>query len=126
MTEAIITIRIIKNFEYRTVKNLVLQNIKLDIMTIGELKKIIIEKINVTPAFKLFRNVDYDTLKIYMKAHRSKTQNLIINLDNDEWILNDENASLSSCNIENETELSFFNREAYEAYKSHPDVMKWE
>ncbi|CAG8679962.1 1720_t:CDS:2, partial [Racocetra persica] len=54
------------------------------------------------------------------------TQNLIINLDNDDWILNNETASLSSCNIENETELSFFNCEAYETYKLHPDVMKWE
>ncbi|CAG8774090.1 24466_t:CDS:2 [Dentiscutata erythropus] len=116
--DATITIRIIKNFEYRTVKNVVLHNIKLDTMTVGELKKIIIEKINVTPAFKPFRNVDYGIL--------NNSQNLIINLENDDWILNDGNASLASCNIENETEFSFFNREAYEIYKSHPDVMKWE
>ncbi|CAG8460704.1 158_t:CDS:2 [Scutellospora calospora] len=123
--EATITIRIIKNFEYRTVKNLVLRNINLETTTVGELKNIIREKINETSAFKPFRNVNYDTLKLYTKAHGSKTQNLIINLDNDDWILNDE-TTLISCNIENETELSFFNREAYEVYKTHPDVMKWE
>ncbi|CAG8561864.1 8609_t:CDS:2 [Cetraspora pellucida] len=85
-TDATITIRIIKNFEYRTVKNLVLRNIKLETTTVGDLKKLVIEKINATSTFKPFRNVDY----------------------------------------ENETELSFFNREAYETYKLHPDVMKWE
>ncbi|CAG8582899.1 19869_t:CDS:2 [Cetraspora pellucida] len=58
-TDATITIRIIKNFEYRTVKNLVLRNIKLETTTIGDLKKLVIEKINATPTFKPFRNVDY-------------------------------------------------------------------
>ncbi|KAG9305646.1 hypothetical protein G9A89_022568 [Geosiphon pyriformis] len=68
-----------------------------------------------------------DTLKIYTKAHGSKTQNLTINLDHDEdWILKDDNFTLSSYGIENETELSFFNYDAYQKFKEHPDVIKWD
>ncbi|CAG8438112.1 11241_t:CDS:2 [Acaulospora colombiana] len=69
-TSSTLTIRIVKNFEYRTVKNLVLQHVNLETTTVGELKNIIREK--------------------------------------------------------NESEISFFNREAYEAYKLHPDVIKWD
>jgi hypothetical protein len=78
--------------------------------------------------------------------------NLIINLDHEDWILNDKNKTLAEygvgelglhlylCNKRftlyanydcccsrlvvtvNETELSLFNRELYEAFKEHPDV----
>jgi len=36
-----------------------------------------------------------DTLKFYTVAHGHKTQNLIINLDHDEWILNDHSKTLA-------------------------------
>ena len=63
--------------------------------------------------------------------------NLIINLDHDEWILENDASTLAdlgfgmyafSVNLqslihsENETEISFFNRAAYEAFKQHPEV----
>ena len=54
--------------------------------------------------FKPYRKVDFDTLKIYVKAHGFKvccnrhqadqTQNLIINMDNEEWTLNDDEQTL--------------------------------
>ncbi|CAG8592740.1 143_t:CDS:2 [Paraglomus occultum] len=125
-TSSTLTIRVIKNFEYRTVKNIVLQNVNLETTTVEQLKELIREKINTTPGFRPFRNVDYDTLKIYTKAHGAKTMNLVINFEHDEdWILNDEHSTLVSYGIENETEISFFNFEAYEKYKEHPDI-QWD
>jgi len=64
-------------------------------------------------------------LKLYTQAHGAKTTNLIINLDHDEWILSDESSPLSDCGLENETEVSFFNREMYETFKSNPQT-RWE
>jgi len=64
-------------------------------------------------------------VKLYTKAHGAKTTNLIINLDHDDWILNDESAILASLGFENETEVSFFNRELYEAFKMNP-LTKWD
>jgi len=37
-TSAVLTIRVIKNFEYRTEKSLVLQDLNLETTTVGQLK----------------------------------------------------------------------------------------
>jgi len=44
-TSSTLTIRVIKNFEYRTVKNMVLQNVNLETTTVEQLKEIIRESI---------------------------------------------------------------------------------
>ena len=73
-----------------------------------------------------------------------QTSNLIINLDHDDWIFSDETKTLAesgfgACSLsilslvrdvhpmlvsltENETEVSFFNREMYETFKLDPQV----
>lgn len=38
-----------------------------------------------------------DTIKIYTRAHGSKTSNLIINLDHSDWILDDGDKKLIDC-----------------------------
>lgn len=99
----------------------------------------------LTDVLLLTRQSYIDCLKLYTKAHGSKTTNLIINLDHDDWILDDDSVTLVSVGMgvstfsnqnltagisntrllpENETELSFFNRELYEAFKLNP-VQKW-
>ncbi|KAK9477549.1 hypothetical protein V1514DRAFT_333601 [Lipomyces japonicus] len=123
-SDAIITVRIIKSFEYRTERNLILKNIDLTKTTVGELFILVKKDIQTQGAYRPFRNVDFDTLKIYTKAHGSKTNNLIVNLNNDDWILDDHSKILYDCGIENETELSLFNRESYESYKKNP-IEKW-
>ncbi|KAL0089203.1 hypothetical protein J3Q64DRAFT_1390543 [Phycomyces blakesleeanus] len=124
-TDAIITVRCIKSFEYRTCKNAVLKHIDLENTTVGELKAHILETIRTTSGWKPYLSVEFDTLKLYTVAHGHKTQNLIINMEDDKsLILSDDSATLAWLGIENEAELSFFNREAYEAFKKNPD-MKW-
>ncbi|KAF8952898.1 hypothetical protein BGZ46_003342, partial [Entomortierella lignicola] len=81
--------------------------------------------VKTTPGWKPYQTVVFDTLKLYTKAHGAKTMNLIINMDHDEdWILNNDDEILAQHGIENETEISIFNRELYEAYKLNPDI-KW-
>ncbi|KAI8089576.1 uncharacterized protein BX664DRAFT_333374 [Halteromyces radiatus] len=124
-TDAVITIRCIKSFEYRTCKSLVLQHVNLETTTVGDLKQIVRDKIKTTSGWKPYLNVVFDTLKLYTVAHGHKTMNLIINMeDDDRLIYSDDSAALAWLGVENETELSFFNREQYEEYKKHPD-MKW-
>jgi len=74
------------------------------------------------PGWKPYRNVVLDTLKLYTHAHGAKTTNLIINLDHDEWILEDDGQLLANLGFENETEVSFFNRELYSQFKSNPQT----
>jgi len=65
-------------------------------------------------------NSSSDTLKLYTQAHGAKTTNLIINLDHDDWILEDDNEVLADHGFENETEVSFFNRELYNKFQANP------
>ena len=100
LTDAVITVRVIKSFEYRTMKPLVL-HVDLTQTNAAQLRTRCVETVRTQPAFKAYRSVadklgtcaaDPDTLKLYTRAHGAKTTNLIINLDHPEWILqNDEN-----------------------------------
>ncbi|KAJ3726310.1 cytoplasmic protein [Lentinula raphanica] len=121
-TSATLTVRVIKSFQYRTERSLVLQNINLETTTVGQLKDISRQAIQSQSGWKPYRNVELDTMKLYSQAHGAKTTNLIINLDHDEWILTDDSKTLAEAGFENETEVSFFNRNLYEQFKQNPEV----
>ncbi|KAJ7470496.1 hypothetical protein FB451DRAFT_1400096 [Mycena latifolia] len=121
-TAATLTLRIIKSFEFRTERSLVLHNINLESTTVGELKDIARAAVTNQPGWKPYRNVVLDTLKLYTRAHGAKTTNLIINLDHDDWILEDDGAVLADLGFENETEVSFFNRELYTQFQANPQT----
>lgn len=82
-------------------------------------------EIKTRPGWKVYKGVQLDTLKLYTHAHGSKTTNLIINLDHQEWILADPAALLQTLDIQNETELSFFNRADYDSFLEDP-TEKWQ
>ncbi|KAM9905980.1 hypothetical protein OXX69_006974 [Metschnikowia pulcherrima] len=132
-SDALITIRIIKSFPYRNVKNHVIPSINLKATNPAQLIEIIRNTINTTGSFRPYRNVKYDTLKVYTHAHGSKSMNLVINFENDEkdivhcedesnLVQNEE--SLWDLGVENETEISVFNYQDYAAYKANPEE-KW-
>lgn len=129
-TDSLITIRIIKSFPYRNVKNHIIKDIDLKSTTPKQLLVKVIEVINTTGALRPYRNVAYDTVKIYTKAHGSKSMHLVINFENDEdWVLvspsvDGTDKSLWELGIQNETELSLFNWADYIEYKANP-VEKW-
>ncbi|PVF98855.1 hypothetical protein CPB86DRAFT_784294 [Serendipita vermifera] len=125
LTSATITIRVIKSFEYRVAKALVLHDLDLTQTTVGDLKQKVKTAIQTQPGWKPYKTLDLDTLKLYTKAHGAKTTNLIINLEHDEWILGDDSVHLADCGFENETEVSFFRMSDYEAFKALPEV-KWD
>lgn len=122
---ATITVRIIKSFEYRTIKNHVFRNLNLYTTTSGQLLEQIKEIVKTEGAFRPYRTVEFDCLKIYTHAHLTKTVKLSINLDmDDEWIM-DEDKPLYDYGIRNESEISCFNRQMYLTFKENP-VEKWE
>ncbi|KAG6861750.1 hypothetical protein C0995_012755 [Termitomyces sp. Mi166 len=135
-SSATLTVRIIKSFQYRTERSLVLHELNLETTTVADLKNIARNAVLTHPGWKPYRSVTLDTLKLYTKAHGAKTTNLIINLDHDDWILDNDNKTLADCGfgvssalrvsssfiavVENETEVSFFNSELYEQFKLNP------
>ena len=78
-----LVVRVIKSFPYRTFKNVILPHVDLTTTTVGDLKNQVKDgrlhmtlslklEIQKQSGFKPFRTVDYDTLKIYVKAHGFK------------------------------------------------------
>lgn len=127
LTNATITIRVIKSFPYRNVKNIVFTDYDLKNKTAKDLYEDAIKYVQTNGAFRPFRNVEYDTLKVYTHAHGSKTVNLVINFDHDEdWMLDvrDEKKKLVDYGISNETEISLFKKKDYTDFKANPEE-KW-
>ncbi|XP_041478581.1 UPF0538 protein C2orf76 homolog [Lytechinus variegatus] len=113
----LVTIRLIRSFPHRNIKHFVLHNINLD-DTVEEFMNKIREDIKTRSGLPPpFRKHAYDTLKIEYKAYGSKTSDPVINKGDDDKLMLKPNQTLRACNIENETELSFFNLKDYEEYK---------
>lgn len=127
LNTSIITVRVIKSFPYRNVKNIVFQNYDLENKTAKDLFNDALNHIKTDGSFRPFRNVEYDTLKVYTHAHGSKTVNLVINFDHDDdWILDlkDSTKKLFEYGIANETEISMYKLDDYVTYKANP-IEKW-
>ncbi|KAK6541232.1 hypothetical protein TWF694_008600 [Orbilia ellipsospora] len=125
LKKATITVRVIKSFTYRTCKNLVARDLDLTTLTVGDFKERARNDVHTLSGWKPYQNVQFDSMKLYTKAQGTKTQNLIINLDNPEWMFDDDSKTLAEVGCEHETEVSFFNMEAYEEYRTNP-VNKWD
>jgi Uncharacterized conserved protein (DUF2340) len=84
-TSATITLRVIKSFEYRTEKSLVLHDINLEQTTVRGLKEQVLQRehahfplreratihlqvINTSPGWKPFRNVSFGVLQVVRHA----------------------------------------------------------
>lgn len=124
-----ITVRIIKSFPYRNIRNHVFQHVDLTTTTPKKFYDMIMDTIKKDGSLRPYRNVDYDTIKIYTHAHGTKTMNLVINMDNDKdpkWVLDiaDDTSRLIDFDIQNETEVSLFRKADYLEYKQNP-VDKW-
>eukprot|EP00158_Paraphelidium_tribonemae_P000364 Partr_v1_DN21853_c0_g1_i1_m70133 putative chromosome 2 open reading frame 76 len=121
MTTIVLTVRLIKSFEFRTERNLVM---RVDPSITGrqlmDLAQAEIKRKNL----RAYLVNDFDTLKIYTRPHGSKTNNLIINMGNDAETAVDLDKPLHAQGIENEWELSMFNLAAYHKYMEKPET-KW-
>ncbi|XP_062462748.1 UPF0538 protein C2orf76 homolog isoform X2 [Pezoporus occidentalis] len=71
-----------------------------------------------------FKNYKYDTMKIIHQAHKSKTGELVVSLEDDDKLILKEDSTLKAAGIANETELAFFCEEDYRNYKANP-VSAW-
>nr|XP_026266374.1 UPF0538 protein C2orf76 homolog isoform X3 [Urocitellus parryii] len=71
-----------------------------------------------------FRNYKYDKLKIIHQAHKSKTNELVLSLEDDDRLLLKEDSTLKAAGIASETEIAFFCEEDYKNYKANP-ISSW-
>lgn len=129
LNDSVLTVRIIKSFPYRNIRNHVFQHVDLTSTTPRQLLELVKRTIATEGSLRPYRNVDLDTLKVYTHAHGTKTMNLVINTDHDDdpnWVLDlsENGRPLAEYGVSNETELSVFNLADYEAYNANPED-KW-
>ncbi|XP_006169611.1 UPF0538 protein C2orf76 homolog isoform X2 [Tupaia chinensis] len=119
-----ITVRLIRSFEHRNFKPVVYHGVNLD-QTVKEflvfLKQDVPLRTSLPPPF---RNYKYDKLKIIHHAHKSKTNELVLSLEDDEKLLLKEDSTLRAAGIASETEIAFFCEEDYKNYKANP-ISSW-
>ena len=131
----VITVRVIRSFEYRTCRNVVVRDVDPASTSVQVLVDRVfaeMQKGNLTRLLLQFPEQPenyyrsfYNTLKLYMQPHGAKPNNTIINVGKDEeLLLRDWSVPLATCNVGNETELSLFNQDDYQTYLLDP-TQKW-
>ncbi|XP_002741430.1 UPF0538 protein C2orf76 homolog [Saccoglossus kowalevskii] len=119
-----LTVRLIRSFQHRNIKPIVLQNVS-GTLTAREFMRLIDKEIEVKPGIPPpVRKYKYDTLKILHTAHGFKSNNSVINFEDDEKLILKEDVIIANSGVGHETELSYFKLEDYQAYKSDP-VTTW-
>nr|XP_027792678.1 UPF0538 protein C2orf76 homolog isoform X3 [Marmota flaviventris] len=98
--EVTVTVRLIRSFEHRNFKPVVYHGVNLD-QTVRDfivfLKQDVPLRTSLPPPF---RNYKYDKLKIIHQAHKSKTNELVLSLENDDRLLLKEDSTLKAAGIE--------------------------
>jgi len=117
-TESSVTlsIRLIRSFEHRNLRFFPLQQVNLNWNTeelMTAIKDRIQKSTNLPPPFKKY---EFDTLKIEHQAHGAKTNDPVMNCDNDDLLILKPGQTLSLCNIKSETEVAVFKMTDYQAY----------
>ncbi|XP_070363636.1 UPF0538 protein C2orf76 homolog isoform X5 [Equus asinus] len=101
-SEVTVTVRLIRSFEHRNFRPVVYHGVNLD-QTVKEfivfLKQDIPLRTSLPPPF---RNYKYDKLKIIHQAHKSKTNELVLSLEDDDRLLLKEDGTLQAAGIGNQ------------------------
>lgn len=131
MTEAAtspvtVTVRLIRSFQHRNIRNLVIHDVDVT-TTVSDFMELVRGRLKTAPALPPpFRNFAYDTFKIETQAFGFKTNDPVINREDDETLILQPGKSLGESGVKNETEISFFKLDDYLQYKQNPvHALSW-
>ncbi|XP_029386304.1 UPF0538 protein C2orf76 homolog [Echeneis naucrates] len=117
---AVVTVRLVRSFEHRNFKPVVFHGVDLD-QTVQDFTQLVRDDITTRPGLPPpFRKYTYDTMKIIHQAHGAKTNELVMNLEDDEKLILHDDQTLRTAGVVNETEVAFFRREDYCLFKTNP------
>uniref|UniRef100_A0A8C3LE52 Chromosome 2 open reading frame 76 n=1 Tax=Chrysolophus pictus TaxID=9089 RepID=A0A8C3LE52_CHRPC len=133
-----ITVRLVRSFEHRNFRPVVYHGVNLDQTVkqfIAFVQKDVPSRTGLPPPFKAYKygcesykkrqnHKHGDTMKIIHQAHKSKTGDLVVSLEDDDKLILKEDSTLKAAGVANETELAFFCEEDYRNYKANP-VSAW-
>ncbi|KAK7889706.1 hypothetical protein WMY93_025266 [Mugilogobius chulae] len=114
-----LTVRLVRSFEYRNFRPVVYQEVSPEQSVQEFIQKVRKDQIGLPPPFRKYQ---YDTMKIIHQAHGAKTNDLVMSLDDQDKPFLQEHETLRAAGITNETELAFFKKSDYDAFKANPQV----
>ncbi|XP_063692456.1 UPF0538 protein C2orf76 homolog [Bolinopsis microptera] len=120
----IVTVRLIRNFEYRTIRTIPIREVDITQTVDQFIARLVQDLKSVKGIPPPFKTHPYDTLKISHQAGSFKANDIVINLEDDKLLILPGEKTLEECGVMSETELSFFTLAAYQAYKLKPET-KW-
>ncbi|XP_056352757.1 UPF0538 protein C2orf76 homolog isoform X1 [Oenanthe melanoleuca] len=119
-----VTVRLVRSFEHRNFRPVVYHGVPLD-QTVRDFMAFVLKDVSSRPGLPPpFKNYKYDTMKIIHQAHKSKTGELVVSLEDDDKLILKEDSTLKAAGVANETELAFFCEEDYRNYRANP-VSAW-
>ncbi|XP_048725097.1 UPF0538 protein C2orf76 homolog isoform X2 [Caretta caretta] len=97
-----ITVRLVRSFEHRNFRPVVYHGVNLD-QTVKQFITFVRNDVSLRtglpPPFKKYK---YDTMKIIHQAHGSKTNELVVSLEDDDKLILKEDSTLKAAGVEEE------------------------
>ncbi|XP_065653541.1 UPF0538 protein C2orf76 homolog [Hydra vulgaris] len=119
----VVTVRLIRSFEHRNIRNIVYHQVDTSMTCksfIDFVLKDVALRTDVPPPFRKF---EYNKMKIEHQPFGMKSNDPVINRENDEELILQDEKSLSDMGVVNETVLSFFRFDDYKKYSSNPQLV---
>ncbi|XP_002155127.1 UPF0538 protein C2orf76 homolog [Hydra vulgaris] len=119
----VVTVRLIRSFEHRNIRNIVYHQVDTSMTCksfIDFVLKDIALRTDIPPPFRKF---EYNKMKIEHQPFGMKSNDPVINRDNDEKLILQDEKSLADMGVINETVLSFFRFDDYKKYSSNPQLV---
>ncbi|XP_029872674.1 UPF0538 protein C2orf76 homolog isoform X1 [Aquila chrysaetos chrysaetos] len=94
-----VTVRLVRSFEHRNFRPVVYHGVNLDQTVkqfINFVRKDVSSRTGLPPPFK---NYKYDTMKIIHQAHKSKTGELVVSLEDDDKLILKEDSVLKAAGV---------------------------
>jgi len=112
-----VTIRCVRSFEHRNVRNIVLRDVDLR-QSVQELqtqaRRSLQTNASLPPPFKTHA---FDSFKIESHAFGAKTNDVVMTRADDATLILPAAATLLECGVRHETEITFFKMEDYLKFK---------
>ncbi|XP_040269009.1 UPF0538 protein C2orf76 homolog isoform X2 [Bufo bufo] len=102
-----VTVRLVRSFQHRNFRPVVYRDVSVD-QTVQDFVEF----------------VRGDTMKIIHQPHGSKSNDLVVSLEDDEKLILRSGQTLREAGVAHETELAFFCYDDYRQYKRNP-VSAW-
>nr|ACO10500.1 UPF0538 protein [Caligus rogercresseyi]ACO10887.1 UPF0538 protein [Caligus rogercresseyi] len=117
-------IRIIRSFPHRNIRFITLHNVPLESTTVRDLLELTRAEISKSSLPPPFRTHPFDALKIEHNAFGAKTNDPVINREDDESLLMCEHELLLGDHplIRNESEIALFKLSDYREYLLSPSL----